>query len=241
MIKTENLSKYFGETAAVKNLDLDIRDGEIFAFIGPNGAGKSTTIKILAGLLAPSGGRALIGGHDIQEDPLATRQLIGYIPDFPYLYEKLTGLEFLRFIGNIYNLDERELPRRIDYYLDLFGLDGLAPQLIENYSHGYRQRLVFASAFLHDPKVLIIDEPMVGLDPKSGRLIKELLRERSLRGDTVFMSTHTLSIAEEVSDRVGIIHEGELIACDNLDQLRKQSGIKGRLEEVFLKITEETE
>ncbi len=241
MIKTENLSKYFGETAAVKNLDLDIRDGEIFAFIGPNGAGKSTTIKILVGLLSPSGGRALIGGHDIQQDPLAAQRLIGYIPDFPYLYEKLTGLEFLRFIGNIYNLDGGELPRRIDYYLDLFGLNELAPQLIENYSHGYRQRLVFASAFLHDPKVLIIDEPMVGLDPKSGRLIKELLRERSLRGDTVFISTHTLSIAEEVADRVGIIHEGELIACGNLDQLRKQSGIKGRLEEVFLKITAETE
>lgn len=241
MIKTENLSKYFGETAAVRNLDLDIRDGEIFAFIGPNGAGKSTTIKILVGLLSPSEGHALIGGHDIREDPLAAQQLIGYIPDFPYLYEKLTGLEFLQFIGNIYNLDQRELPRRIDYYLDLFGLDGLASQLIENYSHGYRQRLVFASAFLHDPKVLIIDEPMVGLDPKSSRLIKELMRERRRRGDTIFMSTHTLSIAEEVADRVGIISEGKLIACGNLDELRKQSGVKGRLEEVFLKITEESE
>lgn len=241
MIKTEDLTKYFGKQAATKNLNLNIKAGELFAFIGPNGAGKSTTIKMLVGLLAPTRGRALIGGHDIQKNPVPARRLIGYIPDFPHLYEKLTGAEFLQFVGKIYGVSRPELQRRIEYYLDLFGLTGLASQLIENYSHGYRQRLVFASAFLHDPRVLIIDEPMVGLDPRSSRLLKDIMRERCRRGDTVFMSTHTLSIAEELAHRVGIIHEGELIACGDLNELRKQSGVKGRLEEVFLKITEETE
>jgi ABC-2 type transport system ATP-binding protein len=239
MIKTENLTKRFGDTLAVDRLALDIPPGEIFAFIGPNGAGKTTTIKMLAGLIAPTAGRALIGGYDIQENPVEAKRLIGYIPDFPFLYEKLTGWEFLEFVAGMYRLPEKEAPDLIREQIDLLGLRDLAGALIENYSHGYRQRLAFAAAFLHRPRVLILDEPMVGLDPRSARLVKDLLRERARRGETVFMSTHTLSVAEELAHRVGIIHEGALIACGDLEELRRQSGVKGELEEIFLKITEE--
>ena len=239
MIKTTQLTKIFGDKTAVKDLTLEIPAGELFAFIGPNGAGKSTTIKMLVGLLLPTRGRALIGGFNLQEYPVEAKRLIGYIPDFPYLYEKLTGREFLRFVGRIYGLSSGGMENSIEYYLDFFGLRDISNDLIQNYSHGYRQRLVFASAFLHDPKVLIIDEPMVGLDPRTARLIKDTLRERCREGATVFMSTHTLAIAEEIADRVGIIHEGELIACGTLAELRKSSGVDGRLEEVFLKLTDE--
>lgn len=239
MIKTVGLTKYFGEKAAVDNLNLDIPRGELFTFIGPNGAGKSTTIKMLVGLLSPSRGKAIVGGCDIIEDPVAAKRLIGYIPDFPFLYDKLTGTEFLRFVGQIYRVPPDKLADRIGFYIDLFGLRGIAGQLTENYSHGYRQRLVFASALLHDPEVIIIDEPMVGLDPKTARLIKDLLKEKCREGGTVFLSTHTLSVAEEISDRVGIIHEGSLISCGDLESLRRESGVTGKLEEVFLKLTKE--
>ncbi|MEA1928198.1 MAG: ABC transporter ATP-binding protein [Candidatus Auribacterota bacterium] len=239
MIKTEHLKKTFGDKVAVRNLDLKVPAGELFAFIGPNGAGKSTTIKMLVGLLIPSAGQAFIGEYNIQENPVKAKKLIGYIPDFPYLYEKLTGREFMRFVGQLYRLPSDRLEQSIDYHLDFFGLRNLSHDLIKNYSHGYRQRLVFASAFLHDPMVLIIDEPMVGLDPRTARLIKDILKERCREGATVFMSTHTLAVAEEIADRVGIIHEGELIACGSLEELRRESGVDGRLEEVFLRLTEE--
>ncbi len=239
MITINNLTRVFGETTAVHNLNLEIPSGELFAFIGPNGAGKSTTIKMLVGLLFPTGGRAFIGDYDIRKNPVEAKHLIGYIPDFPYLYEKLTGREFLQFIGRIYGLSSDIMDNSIEYYLDFFGLRKISRDLIKNYSHGYRQRLVFASALLHDPKVLIIDEPMVGLDPRTARLIKDILKERCRAGTTVFMSTHTLAIAEEIADRVGIIHEGELIACGSLEELRQASGVNGRLEEVFLRLTED--
>ncbi len=241
MIRTIQLTKYFGEKAAVINLDLQIPAGELFALIGPNGAGKSTTIKILVGLLRPSRGEAFIAGHNIQREPVEAKKAIGYIPDFPFLYEKLTGGEFLRFVGRLYRMDEEELRRRGSHYLELFGLEGLKSELIENYSHGYRQRLVFAAAFLHQPRVLIIDEPMVGLDPRTSRLIKDILGEYCRRGNTILMSTHTLPVAEELAHRVGIIHEGRLIASGSLEELRRQSGVSGRLEEVFLKISSEKE
>jgi len=239
MIRTENLTKRFGETLAVDRLSLEIAPGEIFAFIGPNGAGKTTTIKMLTGLIAPSAGRALIGGHDIQKEPVEAKRLIGYIPDIPFLYERLTGSEFLSFVAGMYGLPEKETPGLIERELERLDLADLSGTLIESYSHGYRQRLVFAAAFLHRPRVLIIDEPMVGLDPRSARLIKDLLRERARAGETVFMSTHTLSVAEELAHRVGIIHNGAVVACGNLDELRQQSGVRGKLEEIFLKITEE--
>jgi ABC-2 type transport system ATP-binding protein len=241
MIETINLTKYFGKKTAVRDLNLKIPAGELFALIGPNGAGKSTTIKILVGLLRPSRGEALIAGHDIQKHPVEAKREIGYIPDFPFLYEKLTGEEFIRFVGRLYRVEESELRRRARRYLELFGLEELRGELIENYSHGYRQRLVFAAAFLHEPRILIIDEPMVGLDPRTARLIKDLLRERCRRGTAVLMSTHTLSVAEEIAHRVGIIHRGKLIAAGSLEELRRQSGISGRLEEVFLKISSEKE
>ena len=239
MIKTEHLSKFFGNKEAVRDLNLEIPEGELFAFIGPNGAGKSTTIKMLVGLLLPTDGNAFIGGFNIRDNPVEAKRLIGYIPDFPYLYETLTGREFMRFIGRIYDLPPIEMNSSIEYYLDFFGLLNLSEDLIKNYSHGYRQRLVLASALLHNPQVLIIDEPMVGLDPRTSRLIKDLLKELCREGVTVFMSTHTLSVAEEIADRVGIIHEGELIACGSLDELRQGSGVDGRLEDVFLHLTEE--
>lgn len=239
MIKTKQLTKVFGKKEAVKDLNLDIPAGELFAFIGPNGAGKSTTIKMLVGLLLPTRGDAFIGDYDIRENPVEAKRLIGYIPDFPYLYEKLTGREFMRFVGRIYGLSSSMMENSIEYYLNFFGLRDLSHDLIKNYSHGYRQRLVFASAFLHDPKVLIIDEPMVGLDPRTTRLIKDILKECCRAGATVFISTHTLAVAEEIADRVGIIHEGELIACGSLAELREASGVDGRLEEVFLRLTED--
>ena len=241
MIKTEHLSKFFGNKEAVRDLNLEIPAGELFAFIGPNGAGKSTTIKMLVGLLLPTGGNAFIGGFNIRDNPVEAKRLIGYIPDFPYLYEKLTGREFMQFIGRIYYLPPIEMNSSIEYYLDFFGLLNLSEDLIKNYSHGYRQRLVLASALLHNPKVLIIDEPMVGLDPRTSRLIKDILKELCREGVTVFMSTHTLSVAEEIADRVGIIHEGELIACGSMDELRQGSGVDGQLEDVFLHLTEEGE
>lgn len=241
MIITRNLTKYFGEKAAVRDLNLEIPPGELFALIGPNGAGKSTTLKMLVGLLRPSEGQALIAGHDIQKEPVEAKKVIGYIPDFPFLYEKLTGAEFLQFVGELYRIPPDELKQLARHYLKLFGLTELAGELIQNYSHGYRQRLVFAAAFLHDPRVLIIDEPMVGLDPRTSRLIKDLLKERCRRGDSVLMSTHTLSVAEELAHRVGIIDRGRLIACGSLEELRRQSGVSGKLEEVFLKISSEKE
>ena len=241
MIETINLTKYFGKKTAVRDLNLKIPAGELFALIGPNGAGKSTTIKMLAGSLRPSRGEALIAGYDIQREPVEAKRAIGYIPDFPFLYEKLTGAEFLRFVGRLYRMREAELRQRAHHYLELFGLEELKSELIENYSHGYRQRLVFAAAFLHDPRVLIIDEPMAGLDPRTSRFIKDLLREYCRRGKTVLMSTHTLPVAEELAHRVGIIHRGELIAAGSLDELRIQSGVRGKLEEVFLKISSEKE
>ncbi len=239
MIETVNLAKTFGEKTAVSDLSLTIPAGELFAFIGPNGAGKSTTIKLLAGLLIPTRGKARIGGIDIREDPVAAKRLIGYIPDFPFLYDRLTGREFLDFIAGIYAMDRKDAGESRGYLLDLLGLADRAGELIRNLSHGYRQRLAFAAALLHRPRVLIIDEPMVGLDPRTGRLIKDILQDHCRRGGTVFLSTHTLPVAEEIADRVGVIDEGKLVACGSLAQLREKSGVAGRLEEVFFKLTEE--
>jgi ABC-2 type transport system ATP-binding protein len=239
LIRTEKLTKAFGGKTAVRDLDLSIPAGELFAFVGPNGAGKTTTIKLLAGLLNPTRGRALIGGHDIREDPVAAKKLIGYIPDFPYLYDRLTAGEFMEFIAGIYEMDRGRTKSAIAERIDLFGLSSAAGELIRNLSHGYRQRLVFAATLLHDPPVLIIDEPMVGLDPRTGRLIKDILRGHCRGGGTVFISTHTLPVAEEIADRVGIIDQGMLVAAGNLDELREKSGVAGQLEEVFFKLTEE--
>ncbi len=227
----------FGTTRAVDNLTLEVEKGEFFCFLGPNGAGKTTTIKILTGLLRPTSGSALISGYDITTNPVEAKRLIGYIPDHPYLYEKLSGREFMRFMAGMYQLDGSVLDRRIDELLELFGILEYADQLTEDYSHGMRQKLIFSATFLHSPKVVIVDEPWVGLDPKSIRFVKDYLTSRTREGVSIFMSTHTLSIAEEIADRIGIIHKGKLIALGTVEEIRA-SDVRN-LEDVFLELTAE--
>ena len=240
MIKIENLSKHFGELIAVEDLSIEILRGEFFAFLGPNAAGKTTTIKLLTGLLKPTGGSASICGYDIQRDYLKAKALISYIPDFPFLYDKLTGWEFLDFIIDLYpKRDNRKTEELKKELLFMFGLEKYKNQLTEYYSHGMRQKLVFAASLLHNPSVMIIDEPMVGLDPHSAKVVKELLKKKTKEGVTIFLSTHTLNVAEELSDRIGIIDKGKLLAIGSLDNLKSSFDIKGKLEDVFLRITEE--
>jgi ABC-2 type transport system ATP-binding protein len=238
VISTRNLTKRFGGLTAVDDLTLDIAPGELFAFLGPNAAGKTTTIKLLTGLLRPTSGSCSIGGHDLQREPEAAKRLLAYVPDFPFLYEKLTCAEFMRFIGEMFEVDAAEIPRRTGALFEQFGLDDFRHELTENLSHGTRQRLVIASALLHDPKVLIIDEPMVGLDPTHTRIVKNELKARSRAGATIFLSTHQLEIAEELADRIGIIGHGRLIALGTLEELRTQSAGKQELESIFLSLVE---
>lgn len=237
MIEIKNLTKIFAAVRAVDNLNLDVKEGEFFCFLGPNGAGKTTTIKILTGLLRPTSGTAFIAGHDITTNSVEAKRVIGYIPDHPYVYEKLSGREFMKFVAGMYNLNGVALGHRIDELLELFGILEYADQLIEDYSHGMRQKLIFSATFLHSPRVVIVDEPWVGLDPKSIRFVKDYLKSRTLEGLAIFMSTHTLSIAEEVADRIGIIHKGRLIALGTPDQIKANSA--GNLEDVFLELTAE--
>ncbi len=241
MIQTINLTKSFGSLVAVERLNLDIRAGEFFAFLGPNAAGKTTTIKLLTGLMRPTEGRAIIGGFDIQKQPMEAKRLIAFVPDFPFAYEKLDPEEFLMFVGEIYGMARPEIRQRADRLFERFNLVEFRNKLIESLSHGTRQRVVLASALLHDPKVIIIDEPMVGLDPRSARIVKDALKERARNGATVFLSTHQLSVAEELADRIGIINNGRLVALDTLDQIRKQLGAHSPLESIFLELTREDE
>ncbi len=240
MIETRGLSKRFGETVAVDNLNLTIGPGEIFGFLGPNGAGKTTTIKMLVGLLQPSAGQAFIGGYDVQRQPLQAKALVGYVPDTPFLYERLTGQEFLRFVARLYSLSPRVAGPRAEALLEGFELTDRANDLVQGYSHGMRQKLTLAAALLHEPRVFFLDEPTVGLDPKSARQVKDLLRKLAGEGTCVFMSTHILEIAERMCDRVGIIDRGRLIACGTMEDLR-QAGGTGTLEDIFLQLTGGTE
>ncbi len=239
MIATESLRKTFGATVAVDDLTLQVAEGEFFCFLGPNGAGKTTTIKLLTGLLRPSAGRALIGGFDIAARPVEAKRLLGYIPDQPFLYEKLTGREFMRFVAGLYGLDGSGLDARIEEHLQAFDVAAVADQLVADLSHGTRQKLAFAATFLHAPRVVVVDEPWVGLDPRSVRNVKTYLRERTRAGVTVFMSTHTLSIAEEVADRIGIIHNGRLLALGSVAEIKALASRPGSLEDVFLELTRE--
>ncbi len=237
MIKTENLCKYFGKKKAVQDLNLEIKKGEFFTFLGPNAAGKTTTIKMLAGLLKPTSGAVYIKGFDIQKQFLQAKQIIGYIPDTPFLYEKLTPKEFIDLVGNLYGLERSYLLKQRQEYFEFFGIEDVSDLLIENLSHGLHQRIVYIAALIHQPEVILIDEPLVGLDPYSIHLIKNLLKEKSRQGTTIFMSTHILSIAEELADTIGIIDKGELIARGTFEQLTKTSGVSGKLEDIFLKLT----
>ncbi len=238
MIHTESLTKRFGDNVAVNHLDLDIAEGEFFCFLGPNGAGKTTTIKMLTGLMQPTSGRATIGGFDITTEPVKAKELLGYIPDHPFLYEKLTGREFMHFVAGLYNMSGDHLDDRVDELLDTFEVGDVGDQLIENYSHGMRQKLSFASCFLHRPKIVIVDEPWVGLDPKNIRAVKTYLKRKTTEeGLTILMSTHTLTIAEEIADRIGIIHEGKLLHVGTVDEIMKLEDSHSSLEDVFLELT----
>ena len=237
MIRTEHLSKTFGGKAAVDDLTLTVARGEFFCFLGPNGAGKTTTIKLLSGLLRPTSGCALIGGFDIVAQPVEAKRLLGFIPDQPFLYERLTGGELMQFVAGLYGMAGDGLPDRIDGLLDAFEVGDAEGLLIGDLSHGMRQKLAFASTFLHEPQVVVVDEPWVGLDPKSIRNVKTYLRERTRDGLTVFMSTHTLSIAEEVADRIGIIHQGRLLALGTVAEIKALATRPGTLEDVFLELT----
>jgi ABC-2 type transport system ATP-binding protein len=239
VIELTNVTKRYGTKLAVDNLSLKVAGGELFAFLGPNGAGKTTTIKMLCGLLFPTSGAVRVGGFDVVADGDQARRLISYVPDQPFLYEKLTGREFLQFVADLYGMPTDRAAERMQAVIDLFGLYEFVDDLTERYSHGMRQRTVFAAALIHEPKLLVTDEPTVGLDPKSIRLLKDLLRAEANRGTTVFLSTHSLDVAQELADRIGIVEHGRLIGCGTLAMLRKQASLDGSLEEVFLKLTEE--
>ena len=239
MIELTHVTKRYGTKLAVDDLSLAVPPGELFAFLGPNGAGKTTTIKMLCGLLFPTAGTVRVGGFDLATQGDQARQLISYVPDQPFLYEKLTGREFLRFVADLYGMPRDRADERMQTVIDLFRLHEFVDDLTERYSHGMRQRTVFAAALVHEPKLLITDEPTVGLDPKSIRLLKDLLRAEAKRGTTVFLSTHSLDVAQELADRIGIVERGRLIGCGTLATLRKQASLDGSLEDVFLKLTEE--
>lgn len=239
MIRFEGVSKRFGRVEAVRNLTLQVDRGELFGFLGPNGAGKTTTIKMATGMLRPSKGSVFIAGYDVYEQGPKARALIGYVPDRPYMYDKLTGREFLEFVADLYSVEPRHSRPRAGELLELFSLLDYGDQLVESYSHGMRQKLIIASVLIHEPRVIFLDEPTTALDPKSARLVKEILRALCERGTTVFMSTHVMEIAERMCDRVAIIDQGEIVATDTIDDLRRLRH-KSSLEEVFLALTGET-
>ena len=241
MIEISNLTKRFGTKTAVENLSLTVSAGDLMVFLGPNGAGKTTTQRVAAGLLWPTEGRVRICDHDVHRDGMRARQFLSFVPDEPYLYDRLTGREFLHFVGSMFGMTSSGVERKTAEMIEVFRSESYIDELAQTYSHGMKQRVVLSAALMHDSKVLIIDEPTVGLDPKSSRTLIGLLRERTRQGLAVFVSTHTLSVAEELADRVGIIHEGRLIADASPDELRQQVKSAGRLEDVFLKLTEEEE
>lgn len=237
MIRLNDLTKRYGSFTAVNHINLSVEAGELFGFLGPNGAGKTTTLRMIAGILQPTGGLVTIGGEDISENPLAAKAKLGYIPDRPFVYDKLTGAEFLRFVAALYGQDGERVERRLNELLELFELAPWRDELTETYSHGMRQKLIIASALVHRPEVVVVDEPMVGLDPRSAKLLKALFREFVDRGGTIFMSTHTLEVAEAMCDRIAIIQEGNIVACGTMDELRAQTAEGLSLEELFLRLT----
>ena len=240
MISLSALTKKYGQFVAVDQIDLEVPRGELFGFLGPNGAGKTTTLRMIAGILQPTSGSVKLAGHDVLKDPMIAKARLGFIPDRPYIYEKLTGSEFLRFVAGLYGLTGAELEIRISELLDLFDLSDWADSVVESYSHGMRQKLIISSAFVHKPEVIIVDEPMVGLDPKAARILKDLFREYVQRGNTIMMSTHTLEVAESLCDRIAIIQAGKIRAIGTMDDLRREAkrGTAG-LEEIFLRLTGE--
>jgi ABC-2 type transport system ATP-binding protein len=240
MIEISHLVKTFGRVRAVNDLTLTVGRGEFFGFLGPNGAGKTTTIKMMAGLLKPNSGSIRLSGLWLDRDSTAARRICAYIPDKPFIYEKLTGREFLRFIGNLWGMDRKEIEEKIETVMDMFSMGGWLDDLIEGYSHGMKQKTVMAQALIHDPEIVIVDEPMVGLDPRSIRLVGEIFADLSRKGTTIFMSTHTLTHAQEMCHRIGIINRGALVAAGSIDELMTVARTKSReLDEIFFTLTEE--
>jgi ABC-2 type transport system ATP-binding protein len=245
LIETRDLIKRYGGKVAVNNVSFNVYSGEVFGFLGPNGAGKTTTLKMIVGLLQPTSGMVKVAGYDVQTQSMLAKASCGYVPDTPNLYAKLTGRELLRFVSDLYNLERSQVTHRIDELLRMFDLTTAADDTIDSYSHGMQQKTSLAAALMHDPKVLVLDEPTVGLDPKSARLIKDILRQLADRGAAVMLSTHILEIAERMCDRIGIINKGQLIAVGTMDELRTldKTG-QASLEDIFLSLTggaEETE
>jgi ABC-2 type transport system ATP-binding protein len=240
MIRLENLTKHYGRVRAVDSLDLEVHPGEIFGFLGPNGAGKTTTIRVMMGILKPTSGRVILGGYEVEREPEKAKAITGFVPDRPFIYEKLTGGEFLQFVGSLHRMDSARLRRRKSELLDHFELSDWEDELVEGYSHGMKQRLVLCASLLHEPKILIVDEPMVGIDPRGVRTLKDLFLSLAKKGTTVFLSTHSIGMAEEVCQRVGIIHRGKLIASGTLADLYRMAQVEtGKLESAFLELTRE--
>jgi len=240
MIHLSALTKRYGAFTAVNAIDLLVPRGELFGFLGPNGAGKTTTLRMIAGILRPTAGVVRVAGIDIAHDPMAAKAKLGYIPDRPFIYEKLTGTEFLRFVAGLYGQEGAQVERRGRELLALFDLEEWRDELVESYSHGMRQKLIISSAFVHKPEVIVVDEPMVGLDPKAARILKDLFREYTRRGHTIMMSTHTLEVAETMCDRIGIIQGGRIRACGTMDDLRAAAAAgEAGLEGIFLRLTGE--
>jgi len=240
MIKLTNLTKRYGDFTAVDGINLEVPRGELFGFLGPNGAGKTTTLRMIAGILRPTSGTVEVGGIDVVTSPVAAKSTLGFVPDRPFIYEKLTGAEFLRFVAGLYGQQGPDIEHRGRELLALFDLEAWRDEMVESYSHGMRQKLIIASAFVHRPEVIVVDEPMVGLDPKAARILKDLFKEYTRRGHTIMMSTHTLEVAEAMCDRIGIIQGGVIRACGTMDDLRAhaESGMDG-LEQIFLRLTGE--
>jgi ABC-2 type transport system ATP-binding protein len=238
VIRLKQLTKRYGQFTAVDRIDLEVPSGELFGFLGPNGAGKTTTFRMIAGILRPTSGTIEVGGIDINRRPLEAKARLGFIPDRPFVYDKLTGAEFLRFVAALYGQQGVVVERRIDELLELFDLRRWKDELTESYSHGMRQKLIISGALVHRPEVIVVDEPMVGLDPRSARLLKDLFRQFVDRGGTVLMSTHTLEVAETMCDRIAIIHGGKIVALGNMSELQEQTSSEHLgLEELFLKLT----
>ncbi len=238
MIELRNVTKKFGSFTAVDNLSLNIPRGEFFGFLGPNGAGKTTTIKMIAGLFTPTKGEILIDGYNTVSEPLEAKNALGYIPDQPFLYDKLTGREFLFFVGGLFSMEKKKVASKVETLIEHFEIGDWVDKRTEDYSQGMRQRITIAAGMIHDPKVIVVDEPMVGLDPRSAKIVKESLKEKSREGVTVFMSTHSLQVAEELCDRIGIVNNGTMVFVDTQERLQEyKKQYDGKFESVFLELT----
>lgn len=237
-IKTVNLNKFYGNFQACKDINIAVEKGDVFAFIGPNGAGKTTTIRMITGIIKQNSGDIFINGIDIDKDPLSAKKMIGYVPDRPFLYEKLTGFEFLSMVKDVYDVPAEKFTKLYSYYSFIFDIKDWMDELIENYSHGMKQKLILISAFCHDPEIYIMDEPLVGLDPKSANTLKKIINELSGKGKTFFISTHILSLVEEICKSLAIINKGKIILNGKLAEIKNMYATDSQLEELFLHITE---